>query len=103
MEIERGEMARTRLTDDELKAVLEKLSGWEVRNGKLHRQFKFETFSRAMGWMVSVAIQAEKMNHHPEWCNVYNEVTVDLVTHHLGDAISDADAELAFKMETLAA
>jgi 4a-hydroxytetrahydrobiopterin dehydratase len=53
--------------------------------------------------MVSVAVYADKKDHHPEWSNVYNRVTVDLSTHDLGDAISSLDVDLAKRMETLAA
>ena len=95
-------MARTRLNDDEIQAALQTLPGWEVKDGKLHKMFKFGSFARALGWMVSVGVQADKMDHHPEWSNVYSRVTVDLVTHDLGNAISNLDVELARKMENLA-
>ena len=95
-------MARQKLSESELTAALADLSGWEVREGKLHKAYKFDSFAAAMGWMVSVAIHADKMDHHPEWTNVYNRVSVDLVTHDLGNAISNLDVELAQKMEKLA-
>jgi 4a-hydroxytetrahydrobiopterin dehydratase len=93
-------MARNKLTREELEVALNDLPGWIIRDGKLHKEFKFGSFARAIGWMVTVAIEAERLNHHPEWCNVYNRVTVNLVTHHLGNAISDADVKLAQFMET---
>ena len=85
----------------ELRQCLNKLSGWKKVKGKLHREFKFGNFLKAFGFMKKVAIAAEAMNHHPEWFNVYNKVTVDLVTHDLG-GISTFDVLLAEKMNALA-
>jgi 4a-hydroxytetrahydrobiopterin dehydratase len=95
-------MERTRLEEAELQKELLTLPGWEVKDGKLHKQFKFASFARALGWMVSVGLYADKIDHHPEWSNVYSRVTVDLVTHDLGNAISSWDIRLARKMEELA-
>ena len=95
-------MARYALSEKELAEELKKLKDWTVVDGKLHKQFKFGSFAEAMGWMVAVGIQADKMNHHPEWANVYNQVTVNLVTHDLGNKISNWDVELAQKMDALA-
>ena len=92
---------RRKLNSDELQKALASLPDWEVKAGKLHKQFTFPTFARAIGWMVSVGIAADKMNHHPEWSNVYNRVTVNLVTHDLDNKISSWDVELAKKMEAL--
>ncbi|MCB8982408.1 MAG: 4a-hydroxytetrahydrobiopterin dehydratase [Ardenticatenaceae bacterium] len=92
-------MARHKLNDEELQQALNGLSGWSVQDGKLHKEFKFASFAQAMGWMVTVALAADKLDHHPEWCNVYNRVTVDLATHDLGNAISNLDVTLAQKME----
>ena len=61
------------------------------------------SFAAAIGWMMSAAIEIDKMDHHPEWSNVYNRVSVNLVTHDLGNAISNLDVELAQKLEKLAA
>jgi 4a-hydroxytetrahydrobiopterin dehydratase len=96
-------MAREKLTEAEVAAALAELPGWELAGGKLHKVFKFGSFAEAMGWMVSVAVYADKKDHHPEWSNVYNRVTVDLATHDLGDAISTLDVDLAKRMEALAA
>jgi 4a-hydroxytetrahydrobiopterin dehydratase len=95
-------MARNKLTQSEIKDALADLPGWEVADGKLHKKFKFKSFAEAMGWMVSVGIYADKQDHHPEWSNVYSRVTVDLVTHDLGDSISNLDVDLARRMEELA-
>ena len=95
-------MAREKLSEAALESALADLPGWEVKEGKLHKTFKFASFGRALGWMVTAGIEADKMDHHPEWSNVYNRVTVNLVTHDLGDEISNLDVELAQKMEKLA-
>lgn len=95
-------MTRKKLTPDEIASALDELSGWEVKDGKLHKAFKFDTFAQAIGWMVSVAIYADKTDHHPDWSNAYNRVVVDLSTHDLGDAISELDVKLARKMDELA-
>lgn len=96
-------MSRYKVSDEELSEALAKLSGWSLQEGKLHKEYRFASFARAIGWMTSVAIVADKMNHHPEWFNVYNKVKVDLVTHDLGNVVSSWDLELAYKMEELAA
>jgi 4a-hydroxytetrahydrobiopterin dehydratase len=74
--------------------------GWSVANGKLHKEFRFENFVQAFGFMSSVALIAESMNHHPEWFNVYNKVTVDLNTHSAG-GITDLDFEFAKRVDAL--
>lgn len=95
-------MTRYQLNEEQLRSAMANLPGWEIKAGKLHKLFKFKSFAQAMGWMVSAAIFADKMDHHPEWSNVYNRVTVNLVTHDLDNAISNWDIELANKMEELA-
>ena len=95
-------MERRALSDDEIGALLADLDGWEVRAGKLHKEFRFANFGEALGWIVRVGLQAEKLNHHPEWFNVYGRVSVDLVTHDLGNVISTLDGALARKMDRLA-
>lgn len=95
-------MARYALNETELSEAVAGLSGWQVMDGKLNKTFKFPSFAAAMGWMVAAAIFADKMDHHPEWSNVYNRVTVNLVTHDLGNAISSWDIDLARKMDELA-
>lgn len=95
---------RRALTTDEVNAALvTTLNGWQVQHGKLHKQYKFASFAQALGWMVSVGVYADKLDHHPEWSNVYNRVTVDLVTHDMGNKISTWDIDLAQKMDQLAA
>jgi 4a-hydroxytetrahydrobiopterin dehydratase len=89
------------LTEHEVAAGLATLPGWAVRNGKLHKTFQFSDFAEAFGFMTRVALAAEAMGHHPEWLNVWNTVTVDLVTHD-ADGITVKDLDLARKMESLA-
>lgn len=95
-------MAREKLSKTEVEAALAELPGWDVVDGKLRKRFKFDSFAQAIGWMVSVAIFADKLDHHPEWSNVYSRVEVNLVTHDLGNAISNLDVTLARRMEALA-
>jgi 4a-hydroxytetrahydrobiopterin dehydratase len=92
----------TPLTDGQIQYALQELPGWAVVNGKLHREFKFKDFTDAFGFMTKVAIEANTMDHHPEWFNVYNKVVVDLVTHNIGNAISELDVTLAKKIDELA-
>lgn len=90
----------TKLSEPEIRSALRKLKGWKVVEGKLHREFKFDDFIHAFGFMTSCAIVAEAMGHHPEWSNVYNRVVVDLTTHDAG-GISAKDFELAGKLNDL--
>ena len=83
-----------KLTEAELHASLSGLNGWQVVNGKLHRVYKFQDFTHAFGFMTTAAVEIEKLNHHPEWFNVYNVVTIDLTTHD-AKGITANDIELA--------
>ena len=94
-------MARTKLSEAEIQAALADLPGWTVQDGKLHKVYKFDSFAAAIGWMVSVAVYADKIDHHPEWRNVYSRVWVDLWTHDL-EAVSGRDVDLAHRMNELA-
>jgi len=89
-----------RLTDAQLRDALARLPKWEVRNDKLHRVYRFADFSEAFGFMARAALVAERLDHHPEWSNVYATVTVDLVTHD-ADGITALDAELAEAMDAI--
>ena len=79
----------------------EALAGWAVVGGKLRREFRFRDFVSAFGFMTQCALVAEKMDHHPEWFNVYNRVEVDLTTHD-ADGITTLDLELARAMNEIA-
>lgn len=96
-------MARpSRLSDDEIQKKLGELPEWRREGDKLVRRFQFGTFVDAFGWMSSAALIAEKLDHHPEWKNVYNKVDVELTTHDAG-GITLFDFELATKMNELSA
>lgn len=90
-----------KLTKRQIEEALPDLDGWKFKDEKLHRQFKFADFVQAFGFMTSAALEAEKMNHHPEWSNVYNKVKVALVTHEAG-GITELDIELARILNALA-
>jgi 4a-hydroxytetrahydrobiopterin dehydratase len=68
---------------------------WKEENNCLKRTFKFKDFTEAFGFMTKVALVAEKMEHHPNWSNVYNTVTIELSTHDAGNVITDLDRKLA--------
>jgi 4a-hydroxytetrahydrobiopterin dehydratase len=91
----------TALSAAEIEAALQELPGWSVVAGKLHKEFKFANFTAAFGFMTKVAIEANTMNHHPEWFNVWNKVVIDLVTHEAGNQISALDVTLARKIEAV--
>jgi len=87
-------MRLPKLSDEEVRQAIQNLPGWQVVNGKLHREYKFPDFTHAFGFMTMAAIGIEKLNHHPEWFNVYNRVTVYLTTHDSG-GITKNDLDLA--------
>lgn len=102
-------MSATKLSQEELTQALSEINSnlgdgtpWQVIDGKLHKEFVFKNFIQAFGFMTQVAIHAEKLIHHPEWSNVWNKVTVDLVTHDV-DGISDLDIKMIKRMEKLVA
>ncbi|WP_431212641.1 4a-hydroxytetrahydrobiopterin dehydratase [Puia sp. P3] len=68
---------------------------WEEKNNTLYRKFEFKNFSEAFAFMTRVALEAEKMDHHPMWTNVYNKVEISLSTHDAGDIVTDKDRKLA--------
>ncbi len=74
---------------------------WKEENNKLTQTFKFENFVEAFGFMSKVALIAEKMNHHPEWKNVYNKVEIILTTHDEGNKITEKDRKLAKAIDEL--
>ena len=89
-----------KLTEQELEQGVAELSGWSVEDGKLQKTFKFKDFSAALAWMVRAGIEAEKLDHHPDWCNSWNKVEVSLQTHSVG-ALSELDLKLAAEMDRL--
>lgn len=90
-----------KLSEKEITQQVAKLDGWKVVNGKVNKTFKFDDFVQAFGFMTKVAMEAEKMNHHPEWFNVYSTVRIDLVTHDVG-GISNYDIKLAETIDRIA-
>ncbi|MHA6324837.1 4a-hydroxytetrahydrobiopterin dehydratase [Roseivivax sp. CAU 1753] len=86
--------------NSDLKPLLN--AGWALEDGRdaITKRFKFADFVAAFGWMTRAAIHAEKLNHHPEWSNVYNSVTVTLTTHDV-DGLSPLDVKLAQKLDAL--
>ena len=96
-------MARTPYTADAAQAALAQLPGWrfEPQRPALQKQFVFADFSAAFGFMTRVAMLAERMNHHPEWHNVYNRVDVVLTTHDAG-GVTAMDVDMARAMNDLA-
>jgi 4a-hydroxytetrahydrobiopterin dehydratase len=93
-------MPPTKLTDQEIAAGLKKLPGWSLHNGNLHRIFEFTDFIHAFGFMTSVALAAQAMDHHPDWSNAWNKVTIDLSTHSAG-GITKNDFDLAEKIQKI--
>lgn len=93
-------VASPKLNEREIKERIAALPHWKVRDGKLHREFKFKDFVHAFGFMTSVAILAEKRNHHPDWSNAYDRVTIDLVSHDVG-GLSQRDFDLAAAIDAL--
>jgi len=90
------------LNQSQVQEAVGQLRNWSVQNGKLHAEFRFESFVDAFAFMTRVAFAAEAAQHHPEWRNVYNRVVIDLVTHDAGDAISQKDIDLARQIDRIA-
>lgn len=74
---------------------------WQEQDKKLYSKFQFKNFSEAFAFMTRVALEAEKMDHHPLWTNVYNTVEVWLSTHSAGDVVTEKDRQLAKKIDAL--
>jgi len=90
-----------KLSSEQISEELKNLPGWSVKDEKLHKDFEFGDFNEAFGFMTRAAMHIEKMNHHPEWFNVYNKLTVDLMTHDAG-GITENDINLAKILNSLA-
>ena len=74
---------------------------WKEEDNKLKREFTFKNFIEAWGFMSKVALIAEKQNHHPEWSNVYNKVSIFLSTHDAGDVVTEKDHRLAKAIDAI--
>ncbi|MAT94613.1 MAG: 4a-hydroxytetrahydrobiopterin dehydratase [Halioglobus sp.] len=95
-------MGISALAQEAIAGELQKVPGWDLAQGKLHRSYRFANFVEAFGFMTRVALLAEAMDHHPEWSNVYNRVDIYLTTHDAG-GLSTRDFELAAKINALEA
>lgn len=89
------------LSEQEAREALKSMSGWSLEGNAISKKFKFATFIEAFGFMARAALIAEKMNHHPDWSNVYDAVSVRLTTHDAG-GLTAKDLELARAMDSLA-
>ena len=74
---------------------------WQEKNKSLYKKFEFKDFSEAFAFMTRVALEAEKMDHHPLWTNVWNKVEIWLSTHDAGDIVTDKDKKLAKKIDAI--
>jgi 4a-hydroxytetrahydrobiopterin dehydratase len=88
------------VNDAEIRSNLDSFPGWQLRDNALYRELRFGDFVEAFGFMTAVALCAERSNHHPEWSNVYNRVTIRLTTHD-ADGVSDRDFALATEIDRL--
>ncbi|MCH7741774.1 MAG: 4a-hydroxytetrahydrobiopterin dehydratase [Proteobacteria bacterium] len=94
-------MPPVKATAEEIQAFINQFSAWSVEEEKLHREYEFDNFVQAFGFMTEAALIAERADHHPEWFNVYKKVVVDLTTHE-ANGITERDFTLARKMEEIA-
>ncbi len=94
---------RIKLTPEEVTEALSELEGWELVEGReaIRKEFVFENFSQAFGFMARAALKAEKLDHHPEWFNVYKTVDVTLATHDV-DGLTELDIKLAKSLNIFA-
>jgi len=74
---------------------------WQEEDNKLKKSFEFKNFNEAFGFMTRVALIAEKMDHHPWWSNVYNQVSIELTTHDAGNTVTERDRKLAAAIDKL--
>jgi 4a-hydroxytetrahydrobiopterin dehydratase len=89
------------LTRAEIAEALRVLPDWRLKSDALAKTFKFGTFREAMSFMVRVSFEAEAMDHHPEWTNVYNSVAIRLNTHDAGGKVTSKDVALAGKIQAI--
>lgn len=89
-----------KLSPDEIRQALKTLDGWTIVDEKLHKEFEFEDFGQVFGFMTKASAYIEEINHHPEWCNVYNRLVVDLTTHDAG-GITQNDVDLAMHLNSI--
>lgn len=90
----------TPLSDAQIQDALKSLPGWRYEEGKLKRRFQFGGFNEAVSFIVRLAFEAERLNHHPELRNIYNRVEIALSTHDAGGRVTARDVELAKAIES---
>lgn len=90
----------SKLDEGEIQNRLQELEGWEYKEDAIHTSFEFENFKEAFSVMVRIAFEAEAQQHHPEWRNVYNELTISLSTHDAG-GVTEKDFKLARTIEEI--
>ncbi len=91
----------TPLNEAEIRAALAALPGWSFERDALVKTFQFGSFREAMSFMMRAGFEAEAMNHHPDWTNVYNRVAIRLNTHEAGDKVTAKDVELAQRLQNI--
>lgn len=89
-----------KLTESEIRERMAGVPAWVLRDGRLHREFTFASFVEAFGFMTRVALLAEARNHHPDWSNGWNKVSIDLVSHDVS-GLSQRDFDLAGAIDGL--
>lgn len=94
-------MAKPALNSTEIEAALATLPGWVFERDALAKTFKFANFREAMAFMLRVGFEAEAMDHHPEWTNVYDRVTIRLNTHDAGGKVTANDSDLARRIQKI--
>ncbi|MBI2497351.1 MAG: 4a-hydroxytetrahydrobiopterin dehydratase [Opitutae bacterium] len=94
-------MANPPLTPAEITAALTSLPGWTGEGGALAKEFRFGSFREALAFMVRVGFEADAMDHHPDWTNVYNRVAIRLNTHDAGGKVTAKDVALAQKIQAI--
>ncbi len=89
------------LSESDIREALNSLEGWEFGDDKISKEFEFNDFSEALGFIVRVGLEAEKLVHHPQLFNVYNTVNISLNTHDAGDKVTQKDVDLAKAIESI--
>jgi 4a-hydroxytetrahydrobiopterin dehydratase len=89
------------LSSEVIHAAINDLHGWEFKDSALVKTFEFESFREALSFMVRAGFEAEAMNHHPDWTNVYNRLVVRLNTHDAGGKVTSKDVELAKRLQKI--
>lgn len=91
----------TPLSKAEIQTALHGLEGWDYKDSALVKTFEFDSFREALSYMVRAGFEAEALNHHPDWTNVYNRLVVRLNTHDAGDQVTAKDLELAKRLQKI--